>query len=202
MPALADHTEPREPKAPIDGVVVDGLTRGAGTWVHVANFPGAANPALTGGGTDLEFFRGGATATCGARSGHSARTRPAASASGSSGSPATARSRALEGRPRLRALPAASPSVTGLQHDTQVATTRRLTHHRHHRRHRPLPRPREAGASRSSTPPKVGARRSGVLARCTWSGSRGSPTPTPSTGGGRGSSTAAAPTSRTATGST
>ena len=54
--AQADHTDPRQPLAPTDGTVVDGIERGEGVWDHVANFPGLASPALTGGGTDLEFF--------------------------------------------------------------------------------------------------------------------------------------------------
>jgi hypothetical protein len=54
--AAADHTNPRTPLAPTDGTVSTGLTRGAGTWQHIANFPGGASNALTGGGTDLEFF--------------------------------------------------------------------------------------------------------------------------------------------------
>jgi hypothetical protein len=55
-PAVADHTDPRTPLAPTDGEVVDGIVRGEGTWRHIANFPGGASNALTGGGTDLEFF--------------------------------------------------------------------------------------------------------------------------------------------------
>jgi hypothetical protein len=54
--AAADHTNPRTPLAPTDGTTSTGLTRGAGTWQHIANFPGGASNALTGGGTDLEFF--------------------------------------------------------------------------------------------------------------------------------------------------
>ena len=59
QPAVADHTDPRDQLAPTEGQVTEGLTRGAGEWEHLANFPGLANPALTGGGTDLEFFRTG-----------------------------------------------------------------------------------------------------------------------------------------------
>ena len=58
-PATADHTNPREPIASINGSTSPGITRGEGTWKHIANFPGLASPALTGGGTDLEFFRPG-----------------------------------------------------------------------------------------------------------------------------------------------
>ena len=56
MPALADHTNPRTPLAPTNGSTSTGLVRGDGSWQHVANFRGGANNALTGGGTDLEFF--------------------------------------------------------------------------------------------------------------------------------------------------
>ncbi|MDQ3702794.1 MAG: hypothetical protein M3442_17990, partial [Chloroflexota bacterium] len=56
-PALADHTDPRTPLAPTDGITTTGIVRGEGTWEHIANFPGGASPALTGGGTDLEFFK-------------------------------------------------------------------------------------------------------------------------------------------------
>lgn len=55
-PALADHTDPRQPLAPTTGVPVTGIVRGEGNWKHLANFPGLSSPALTGGGTDLEFF--------------------------------------------------------------------------------------------------------------------------------------------------
>jgi hypothetical protein len=55
-PAAADHTNPRQPLAPTEGVAVTGIVRGEGVWRHVANVPGLASPALTGGGTDLEFF--------------------------------------------------------------------------------------------------------------------------------------------------
>ena len=55
-PALADHTHPRTPLAPTTGTTDSGISRGEGTWRHIANFHGGANNALTGGGTDLEFF--------------------------------------------------------------------------------------------------------------------------------------------------
>ena len=54
--AAADHTNPRTPLAPTNGATTTGLVRGEGTWRHIANFPGGASNALTGGGTDLEFF--------------------------------------------------------------------------------------------------------------------------------------------------
>jgi hypothetical protein len=56
LPAFADHTNPRTPLAPTTGPIAGGLERGEGTWRHIANFPGLASEALTGGGTDLEFF--------------------------------------------------------------------------------------------------------------------------------------------------
>jgi hypothetical protein len=55
-PAAADHTNPRTPLAPTNGTISSGIVRGEGTWRHIANFPGGASNALTGGGTDLEFF--------------------------------------------------------------------------------------------------------------------------------------------------
>jgi hypothetical protein len=54
--AAADHTNPRTPLAPVNGATETGLVRGEGTWRHLARFPGGASNALTGGGTDLEFF--------------------------------------------------------------------------------------------------------------------------------------------------
>jgi hypothetical protein len=54
--AAADHTNPRTPLAPTAGATETGLVRGEGTWRHIANFRGGASNALTGGGTDLEFF--------------------------------------------------------------------------------------------------------------------------------------------------
>ncbi|MGH3517995.1 MAG: hypothetical protein ACRDQ7_11380, partial [Haloechinothrix sp.] len=53
-PAAADHTDPQPPLAPTDGTTASGIVRGEGTWQHIANFPGGASPALSGGGTDLE----------------------------------------------------------------------------------------------------------------------------------------------------
>lgn len=55
-PAAADHTDPRTPLAPTDGATATGIVRGEGKWSHIANLPGGASNALTGGGTDLEFF--------------------------------------------------------------------------------------------------------------------------------------------------
>jgi hypothetical protein len=55
-PVAADHTNPSTPLAPTNGSTSSGIVRGEGTWNHIANFPGLASNALTGGGTDLEFF--------------------------------------------------------------------------------------------------------------------------------------------------
>jgi hypothetical protein len=50
-PAVADHTEPREPLSPIDESPQEqGIANGEGTWEFIRNFP--PNP-----GTDLEFFK-------------------------------------------------------------------------------------------------------------------------------------------------
>lgn len=52
-PAGADHTNPRTPLAPTEGSPpAEIVTRGAGTWKFIKNFP--ANP-----GTDLRFFTKG-----------------------------------------------------------------------------------------------------------------------------------------------
>jgi hypothetical protein len=56
QPAAADHTNPRTPLAATTGATLPGISRGEGMWRHLASFPGGANNALTGGGTDLEFF--------------------------------------------------------------------------------------------------------------------------------------------------
>ena len=51
IPAVADHTNPREQLSPIEGSLSgEGQARGEGTWEFIQNFP--PNP-----GTDLEFFR-------------------------------------------------------------------------------------------------------------------------------------------------
>ncbi|MDQ3940001.1 MAG: hypothetical protein M3238_01485, partial [Actinomycetota bacterium] len=50
-PALADHTEPREPLSPTEGPSNnEGIASGDGEWTFIRNFP--PNP-----GTDLKFFR-------------------------------------------------------------------------------------------------------------------------------------------------
>ena len=51
LPAAAQHTNPREPQSPLeDPGSTQLLTKGAGTWKHIRNFP--PNP-----GTDIKFFR-------------------------------------------------------------------------------------------------------------------------------------------------
>lgn len=129
-PAVADHTDPREQLAPTDGPVVDGITRGDGTWEHLANFPGGANPSLTGGGTDLEFFRAG-----GARK----RLYGSFGTLGQANEGAIGQRilRLVDRKGRVRPqwvadhgsgqCAPASPSVTGLQHDTQVSKRRGVT---------------------------------------------------------------------------
>jgi hypothetical protein len=55
LPALADHTNPKEPLSETEGAPTSGVPQGLGEWTHIDHFP--ANP-----GTDLEFFtKGGAT---------------------------------------------------------------------------------------------------------------------------------------------
>jgi hypothetical protein len=57
-PAVADHTNPGTRLAPTDSRANNsGMERGAGDWRHIRNFRGGGNQALNGGGTDLEFFR-------------------------------------------------------------------------------------------------------------------------------------------------
>lgn len=128
-PAVADHTDPREALAPTDGVVVSGQTRGEGVWRHLASFPGLASPALTGGGTDLEFFRTGRSQRLFGSFGTLGQDE-----AGSVGQRiirlVTARGRV---KPKWVAdhgsahCAPASTSVTGLQHDVQVGRHRGVT---------------------------------------------------------------------------
>jgi hypothetical protein len=128
-PAAADHTDPREPLAPIEGSIAQGISRGDGTWQHLANFPGLANPALTGGGTDLEFFRPGRGKTLYGSFGTLGQDE-----AGSIGQRiirlVTAKGKV---RPKWVAdhgsahCPPASTSVTGLQHDVQVGKRKGVT---------------------------------------------------------------------------
>jgi len=130
VPAVADHTNPREQLAPTEGPVVDGIARGDGTWEHLANIPGAANPSLTGGGTDLEFFRAGGAKK---RIYGSFGTLGQADAGAVGQRIIRLTNRKGRVRPRWVAdhgsgqCAPASPSVTGLQHDTQVAKRRGVT---------------------------------------------------------------------------
>ena len=126
-PAAADHTNPRTPLAPTDGTPTTGLTRGEGTWVHLANFPGLASPALTGGGTDLEFFTPpgstdvyGAFGTLGQDEAGSVGQRILQLTQGGAVAP-----RWVADHGSAHCAPA-SPSVTGLQHDSQIATDGRI----------------------------------------------------------------------------
>ena len=126
-PASADHTNPREQLAPTEGAVVDGITRGDGTWEHLANFAGMSSPALTGGGTDMEFFRTKRGSIWGAFGTLGQDT------AGAVGQRFFQLTRKGKVQPRWRAdhgsghCEPASASVTGLQHDTQVAKRKRVT---------------------------------------------------------------------------
>ena len=144
MPALADHTNPRTPLAPTNGSTSPGLVRGDGSWQHVANFPGGANNALTGGGTDLEFFTPpggsdiyGAFGTLGQDD--VGQHRPA----GGPADPRRVRRADLGRRPRLRPLHDLEPQR---HHGTPARLPGRDAEqgqaaHRHDGRDRALPRP-------------------------------------------------------------
>lgn len=129
-PAVADHTDPRERQAPTDGRIDEGLTRGDGTWKHLANFPGVASPALTGGGTDLEFFSTdgkrkrvyGAFGTLGQDEAGSIGQRVIRLTNGKG--QVVPRWVADHGSARCEP---ANSSVTSLQHDTQVTQRRGIT---------------------------------------------------------------------------
>jgi hypothetical protein len=120
-PAAADHTNPRTPLASTTGTPTTGIVRGEGTWRHVANFPGGASNALSGGGTDLEFFTPygssdifGAFGTLGQDNVGSIGQRVLQLTSGGIVAP---RWVADHGSARCEA----NTSTTGLQHDSQVA---------------------------------------------------------------------------------
>ncbi|HEX5861860.1 MAG TPA: hypothetical protein VFY58_08450 [Nocardioides sp.] len=121
-PAAADHTDPTKPLAPTDGVVEQGISRGEGTWEHLANFPGTAGPQLTGGGTDLEFFKPAGSDDIWGSFGTLGQDEV-----GSVGQRLIRLTRNGHVRPSWQAdfgsahCAPASTSVTGLQHDTQVA---------------------------------------------------------------------------------
>jgi hypothetical protein len=119
--ALADHTNPRTPLAATTGTATTGIVRGEGTWRHIANFPGGASNALTGGGTDLEFFTPagttdvfGAFGTLGQDNVGSIGQRILQLTSGGAVAP---RWVADHGSARCEA----NTSTTGLQHDSQIA---------------------------------------------------------------------------------
>ncbi|MGH2590478.1 MAG: hypothetical protein ACRDGW_06750 [Actinomycetota bacterium] len=127
-PAAADHTDPRTPLAPTDGLAVTGIVRGEGTWQHIANFPGLASEALTGGGTDLEFFSPygstdvfGAFGTLGQDEAGSVGQRILQLTQGGEVSP---RWVADHGSAHCQI---DNTSVTGLQHDSQVGSVGRIT---------------------------------------------------------------------------
>ena len=119
--AVADHTDPRTPLAPTDGVTATGIVRGEGTWQHVANFPGGASNALTGGGTDLEFF-----SPAGSSDVYGAFGTLGQDEVGSIGQRILQLTRGDSVAPRWVAdhgsahCETSNPSVTGLQHDSQV----------------------------------------------------------------------------------
>ncbi len=126
-PAAADHTDPREQQAPTEGVVTEGIERGDGTWRHIANIPGLANEALTGGGTDLEFFRPQKNKNLFGSFGTLGQDE-----AGSVGQRIIQLTRNGKVRPRWVAdhgsahCPPASTSVTGLQHDPQITERGRV----------------------------------------------------------------------------
>jgi hypothetical protein len=120
--AAADHTNPRTPLAPTNGTTTTGLVRGEGAWQHIANFPGLASPALTGGGTDLEFFTPagttdiyGAFGTLGQDDAGSVGQRIIQLTRGGAVAPTWV---ADHGSAHCMT---ANTSVTGLQHDSQIA---------------------------------------------------------------------------------
>ena len=121
--AYADHTDPRTPLAPTQGSTAEGIERGEGTWQHLANFPGVASPALTGGGTDLEFFSPAGSADVYGAFGTLGQDEV-----GSIGQRILRLTTDGEVDPTWVAdhgsahCPIANASITGLQHDSQVAT--------------------------------------------------------------------------------
>jgi hypothetical protein len=121
-PAAADHTNPRTPLAATTGATATGIVRGEGAWQHIANFPGGASNALTGGGTDLEFFSPagsadvyGAFGTLGQDEVGSIGQRILQLTQGGNVAP---RWVADHGSARCEA----STSTTGLQHDSQITS--------------------------------------------------------------------------------
>jgi hypothetical protein len=123
-PAAADHTNPRTALAPTEGAPTTGIVRGAGTWTHIDNFPGGASNALTGGGTDLEFFTPagsndiyGAFGTLGQDDVGSIGQRILQLTRGSTVAP-----RWVADHGSAHCATSNPGGTTGLQHDSQVAT--------------------------------------------------------------------------------
>ena len=126
--AAADHTNPRTPLAPTNGTTTTGLVRGEGTWQHIANFPGGASNALTGGGTDLELFTPagtsdvyGAFGTLGQDDVGSIGQRILQLTSGGSVAP-----RWVADHGSAHCATSNPSGTTGLQHDSQVATLNKV----------------------------------------------------------------------------
>lgn len=127
-PALADHTDPRTPLAPTNGAKESGTARGEGAWDHIANFPGGASPALTGGGTDLEFWTPpgskdvfGAFGTLGQDEAGSIGQRILRLTNNGRVEPTWV---ADHGSAHCQT---ANTSITGLQHDSQIGTFNKVT---------------------------------------------------------------------------
>jgi hypothetical protein len=121
-PAVADHTNPRTPLAPTVGTTDGGIVRGEGTWHHIANIHGGASNALTGGGTDLEFFTPPGTSDI-----YGAFGTLGQDDAGSVGQRIVQLTRNGAVAPRWVAdhgsahCTTQNTSVTGLQHDSQIA---------------------------------------------------------------------------------
>ncbi len=131
-PAVADHTDPRTRQAPTQGEPVTGEDRGGGTWRHIDQISpipgGAPNPALTGGGTDLEFFQPagsedvfGSFGSLGQDNGPAVGQRIIRLLDNGKVDPQWV---ADHGSAHCKP---ASTGVTGLQHDTQVARLNKIT---------------------------------------------------------------------------
>jgi hypothetical protein len=126
--AQADHTDPRQPLAPTSGATADGIQRGDGSWTHIANLPGLASPALTGGGTDLEFFSPAGSSDVWGAFGTLGQDE-----AGSVGQRFVRLTQDGEVRPQWVAdhgsahCATSNTSVTGLQHDTQVGQLKGIT---------------------------------------------------------------------------
>lgn len=121
-PAGADHTNPRTPLANPGGTTDSGIPRGDGSWEHLANFRGGASNALTGGGTDLEFFT-----PPGSKDIYGAFGTLGQDDAGSIGQRIVQLTRGGNVAPRWVAdhgsahCTTQNTSITGLQHDSQIA---------------------------------------------------------------------------------